>query len=389
MPVKILHKLDSIVITLIFCVSIFTPFTYSFIDDDKKVSIIEKRKLAPIPDTPYNGKDISDYPQKFNAYYADQFGFREWFYQIYNHLMLKIDRASVSSDVTFGKDGWMFLGTLKPGYNKYGDPMRDAINASQYSDNQLEQFSTSIVATRDWLNDRGIEYLYVIAPNKHTIYFENIPSYIKKLNEKSATDQLLEHLRKHTDIRVLDLRQSFMDQKNTKQLFYKTDTHWNHNGANIAQHEIMKEVESIFPGKIQPYKLDDSEYVTTTKTDGDLATFANLDNVSEESLKPDFRQTCTPTKEPANAKWNVPFTTSCEGQELTAVIFRDSFFSYLEPYFARKFNRSTYIWKGLNRSDLEKFVSQENPDIVIESIVERILPEVMPTPEFIQPGIML
>ena len=384
MKIRGLYKLDSIVIIFIFCASIYTPFIVGLIEKDIEVSRIEKRKLSSRPGIPHTIKDVVEYPQQFNTYFTDHFGFRQWFYKRYIRLMLKVDRDSASSDVTFGQDGWMFLGTLKPGYNRYDDPMGDAINVNLYSQKQLEEFARSIMAIKNWLKDRGIEYIYVIAPSKHTIYFEKMPVYIKKYGDISATDQLTEYLLKHTDVRVLDLRQALIEKKNSKQLFYKTDTHWNHNGANVAQYEIMKEIESIFPGKIKSSILKDNEYFSYDKKSTDLASFANIGNVLEEGLKPKFKESCSLRKEPVDAKWNDPVTMTCDGQKLTAVIFRDSFFAYLKPYFERKFKRSTYIWKRLNRRDLEKYVAQEKPDIIIDEVVERIFPDDMPTSEFNQ-----
>lgn len=67
-------------------------------------------------------------------------------------------------------------------------------------------------------------------------------------------------------------------------------------------------------------------------------------------------------------------TMVCNTQELNAVIFRDSFFVALKPYFSRQFYRSTYIWEKINSKSLIKYIEQEAPDIVIEEVVERSLP---------------
>lgn len=64
----------------------------------------------------------------------------------------------------------------------------------------------------------------------------------------------------------------------------------------------------------------------------------------------------------------------CDDEDLNVLIFRDSYFSTLEPYFSRQFNRSTYIWNRLEYSTLAEFVEKEKPDIVIDQVVERVLP---------------
>jgi hypothetical protein len=72
----------------------------------------------------------------------------------------------------------------------------------------------------------------------------------------------------------------------------------------------------------------------------------------------------------------------CDTQKLNAVIFRDSFFSALQPYFSRYFNRSTYIWEAMNYTSLVKYVEQEQPDIVIDEMIERGYPYVPDSTNF-------
>jgi hypothetical protein len=67
-----------------------------------------------------------------------------------------------------------------------------------------------------------------------------------------------------------------------------------------------------------------------------------------------------------------------------AVLFRDSFFTKLVPFFAPHFRRSVYYWQY-------KFdcavIDQEKPDIVIQQIAERELMKIQPTnPPEIQPA---
>ena len=104
------------------------------------------------------------------------------------------------------------LGSIKPGYDRYDDPIGDAINKNLFTKEELNDFARSLTKIDDWLKNRGIEYLYIIAPNKHTIYFEHLPDYIKKINDKSAMDQLMS-IQKHTNVNVLDLRDCLFDEK--------------------------------------------------------------------------------------------------------------------------------------------------------------------------------
>ena len=94
-----------------------------------------------------------------------------------------------------GQNGWLFLGS---GNKDYKDPIGDVRNANLYSEIELERFAKHMVKLNAFLKEKGIKYMLVIAPNKHTVYFEKLPSYFTKINNYSATDQVIEYLKKHT-----------------------------------------------------------------------------------------------------------------------------------------------------------------------------------------------
>ncbi|MFQ5579269.1 MAG: hypothetical protein ACE5FZ_01540 [Nitrospiria bacterium] len=335
---------------------------------------MERRNLSTLPPPPGSVKEFIAYPDAINLYYSDHFGLRERLTKTYFKFITKLRGRSSSDDVTFGKEGWMFLGSIKPGYKRFDDPMGDAINANLFSEQELENFAKSITTTKNWLKNKGIAYIYVIAPNKHSIYFDKFPEYISKQNRKSSTDQLSQYLQEHTDVIVADLRPALLEEKKTHQVYYKSNTHWNHYGANAAQFEIMKKIKPLFPGQISPWRLDDGQFEVQSIRGGDLAGLAKIDNIKEESPQPLFKGRCNPTNEPSRTKDTETHTMVCETQTLNAVIFRDSFFTALHPYISRYFHRSTYISERLNYDSLKKYVEQEKPDIIIDEVVERTLP---------------
>ena len=51
----------------------------------------------------------------------------------------------------------------------------------------------------------------------------------------SRLDQLKAHLKANSTIcRVLDLRETILNEKSRHQVFYRTDTHWNNRGAWLS-----------------------------------------------------------------------------------------------------------------------------------------------------------
>ena len=370
MKEKTLSKINSVIIILLFGISIFVPFLVGILETDTEISKIEKRKLVQLPEIPKTIEEINKFPQLFDKYYADHFGLRYLFTEYYKLVKYNFG-DSPSKDVTIGKNGWLFLGSIKS--NKHNDPMGNARNVNLFSQPELKRFAKHLMNLKTWLNEQGIEYIFIIAPNKYTIYFEQLPDYISKVNKRSAMEQLIDYLKKYTTVSVVDLRKPLLKEKDKYQIYFKTDTHWNHYAANIAQYEIMLEIAKLFPDKIQP---ELKKLKKTMIRGGDLSNFIGGHIFTDPfpQPKPIFNQTCELIKYPKDAKGVATYTLVCENKKLNAIIFRDSFFGALIPYFARKFNRSTYISKKLNYSSLSKYIKLEQPDIVIEELIERKLP---------------
>jgi hypothetical protein len=370
-----LYKIKSIATAVTFILAIYISFLTGVFQEDKTISTIEKRSLKVKPSAPRSLSDIQIFPQLFDEYYSDHFGLRDWLAGHYKLAKYKIGDSS-SHEVTLGKDGWLFLGSLKSTANN--DPIGDYRNINLYSQEELKQFAQYVMHTKNWLNEQGIEYIFVIAPNKHTIYSEYLPDYIQKNNDQSAMDQLLDHLKENTSVVAVDLREPLISAKEQHSVYYKTDTHWNHYGANIAQYKIMLAIEELFPGSIHPelYQMQ-----VTTKGGGDLAGFLGLNIFEEEEPQPVFQDLCQPTTSPLDLSQSLSHAPTCESQSLSVLVFGDSFFDALEPYFSRKFKNATYLNKQLDYETLTKQVLLNNPDIVIEEIVERKLPYVPVLPD--------
>jgi len=368
--VNLLIKYKKLLMVFVFCAFIYTPMLIWFFTKDIEQSLVEKRVLNKMPEISFSMTSIKKFPQLFTDYYSDHFGCREELNDIYFQLMNFMGIRWTSDDFIYGKDGWLFLGNLNN--NKHNNPIGHAMHTTFYTKEQLKLFAKNIQTIKNWLSKKNIEYYYLIAPNKHSIYFDKMPSYLTKKNKESATDQLVQYLRKNTDVNVIDLRGALLLKKQTQQLYYKHDTHWNFLGANVAQYEIAKIIAEKFPNKIAPRFFEKDEFEMQIKKGGDLANFARKFALEEENPVPIFRDGCKPENDnPENSRL---FTMQCATSDLKAIIFRDSFFLALEPYITRYFKRSTYIWSSISFKELNEFIEKEQPHIVINEMIERTIP---------------
>lgn len=368
------EKIAGLLFAGLFLLGIFLPLITGAMTRDLKISTIEKRTLSPFPAAPIDLKTLTLFPSAFTKYYADHFGFRDWLAGRYHRLKYRIG-DSPSDKVIIGKNKWMFLGSIR--HTGHNDPIGDIRNINPYTETELEEFSANISAMNSHLKAQNIEYVFVLVPNKHTIYFEYLPDYIVKENRPSAMDQLITYLQANTDVNVLDLRDSLFAAKKTPEapLYFKTDTHWNHQGANIGQYEIMKNIAQKLPNALAPERR---KLRSDTISGNDLARFIGTPSLSEKSFHPIFDHDCTPSRTPEVYVRRQDHQWACADQKLKTLIFGDSFFINLSPYFARKFLHTTVKYSPLNAEQLMAEINESKPDIVIEEWVERLLPKPYP-----------
>src|SRR4029079_2664603 len=107
-------------------------------------------------------------------------------------------RESPAPCVLVGKDGWLFYAAESS--------IDDFRHTVPLTDEQLESWALTYRMRKDWLARLGIHYLAFIAPSKHSIYPEMLPSNLKRVHAKSRYDKLAAHSSREPDIPFLDLR---------------------------------------------------------------------------------------------------------------------------------------------------------------------------------------
>lgn len=128
------------------------------------------------------------------------------------------------------------------------------------------------------------DFVLFIAPNKERIYSEYMPAKYGEPAKVYAVLQLIEYLRKHTDIKVVYPYDELMSAKHSMDnciLYHKTDTHWNELGAYIGTSELLKELGIRIPDLCSK-EISISE---TGDTPGDLANMLNLGSFAEPGIK--------------------------------------------------------------------------------------------------------
>lgn len=273
--------------------------------------------------------------------------------------------VSSSHQVIVGRDGWLF-------YNGEGT-IEDFRAITKFDETKLIKWGQTLEKRRIWLERQGIRYVYMIAPNKSTIYGEFMPGAYTRVRRSSGLDDMVDYLKKHTQVTVVDCRPALFAAKSGKRVFFKTDTHWNQYGAFFVYQEIMKPVVAWFPA-LHIKSLDDFTLEMKRENGGDLAALLG----GSEFIKDDYPVLIPKSGSRLkvngfNDRSKSPLFVERQDRALPrAIFFRDSFFSTVAPYIADHFSYSSYYWDYWNSTTpIEEMVRSQKPNIVIEEVVER------------------
>nr|WP_179952198.1 hypothetical protein [Marinicella rhabdoformis] len=316
--------------------------------------------------------EVRSYPNQFESYYKDHFGFRPVWVNQYRKLKTWV-KDPVVEQVIFGSEpGWLFYND-KDG----NDVIGDFRNIKQFSPSQLKQFVNNIKSKQTWLADQNIEYLFVIAPSKHYVYPEYLPKKYQPINQQNLKTQLAQALKTHPEINFLDLTQNLIEGKKQQQMFLKNDTHWTDFATNLVQLEIAKVLEKLFPQHIHPNLRPWTDFKSNAPHAGDLAMMnGTIEQFPETRSLPEFSD-CAETPLQKKVKYNDTFDTNCN-HKVRALVFRDSFFSNLQPFISEYLGLSRFVWKPMKFKSAEKHIDDIQPHIIIEEWVDRHLPNLRP-----------
>lgn len=152
------------------------------------------------------------------------------------------DDAYIDSDqVLAGKGGWLFYKRADDGTS-----MQDYQGTSTFSDATMESIKNSLVRQRDTFAARGIRFVVMIIPNKEIIYSEYMPSTVYRTSEVTRCDKLYEYLTKNSDLEVVYPKAELLAAKNSYQVYYKYDTHWNFAGVYVGVQCLLRQLYGTY-----------------------------------------------------------------------------------------------------------------------------------------------
>ncbi len=353
------------------------------------ISLNENRRLAELPTKPTSLNEFKVWPKKFDTYFNDHLAYRGSMVGLYNLLRIKIGLPPEKS-IMVGKNYWMF--------SNNGTVIEDYRNIIPFSKDEVNRWVQYLKYQQQLAKENNYLYFFILIPNKATIYPEQLPYYIKKVNATSRFDQIKKAAAEE-GIKLIDLRDDMLNAKKTGRLYSPYDSHWNLRGAEIAQLTLLHTLKEYYPN-IKAEALPTNNYIDVNREEmlnhavfnwGYLWTLGLLNEpqfIHKQPLPTAIRKEYRAyNPEPlqvediikdriyANRASRQPFKTENTHApiNLRLLIFRDSFATLWQHFLSKDFSYVAYIREQSDMTLIKSLVKTNQPNIVIEERVERSL----------------
>lgn len=288
----------------------------------------------------------------------DHFFGRQELISAHNQVVSTVFHVSAADDVIFGNDGWLY----------YAPTLSDYTGTENLSHTEIQRIAGNLALMQEYCESQGKSFAFMLAPNKNSLYPENMPNY-GVCNPSGNAKLLMDELNAR-GIKHIDLFAAFEAQEEV--LYFAHDSHWNSKGAALGADCINEAfgVESNYFG---------ADFSKTETHQGDLfemlyPAFNDSETNPVYGGELDFAYASKATKPDSITL----LTESNKGSSL--LCYRDSFGNLLYPYLADSYGACRF-----SRS-VSYDLTEEGDQVLIELVERNIsylytnLP-VMPAPQ--------
>ena len=326
----------------------------------KQETSSENRQLSEFPSPKTEeGKINVEWLSQAGDYFQEHFAFRNELVTGNALLHGRFLETSTADGVIQGKNGWLY----------YKDSLDDYLGQDLLSDRSLFNIADMLSMTQQALEEKGVNFLFTIAPNKNSLYGDNMPYYDKLKVSDQTNRENLEGWLKTEKVAYADLYQALMEEDEV--LYHARDSHWNNKGAALAADVLMDAL-----GKDHD-SYEGESYTVRRDYTGDLDTMLYpLASTADDEIYYD-KETTYATVEEIQSNFDPRITTVNPVKEGSLVMYRDSFGNALLPYMADAY-ANAYFSRGIPYQLMD--VETHSADTVIIERAERFLPEMSQFP---------
>lgn len=306
----------------------------------------ENKALAEWPSL----TETENYLSGMGEYFEDHFAFRQYFVTANALLRGKLLKVSATDQVVIGTNDWLY----------YAGTLDDYCGTELLSGREWYALVHNLKLMQDYVESSGSRFILTVAPNKNSLYQENMPYYYQQ-----GADSNLEHMAEkmaEAGISYVDLYGLFCGQDEV--LYFKRDSHWNNQGAVLAYRALMERMEKEHESYLNvPYELEQIHMGDIDEILYPLAAEPEEDYIYDK----EFQYAYVNDVKDNMDDWIETRNPEKEGRLL---MFRDSFGESLLPFIADEVGEGYFSrLVPYNLTQVEEY----HPDYVVVERVERRL----------------
>lgn len=316
----------------------------------------ENRKLSTMPEFSIGNYD--KFAVEFTSFLKDYIPYRQKVTELYSDIM--VNKFGISSDesVIIGKNGWLFYDSNKKDADT--DEISDYNGIAEYTEEEMEKVAEEVRRADDFCREHGAQMIFVIAPNKSSVYREYMPDYYF-WEERSRVDELYEYLCANTEAMALYPKQELQEWAKKYKIYYANDTHWNGLGGYLTASMIAEKLGMEYPA------MQEIELIEENSPE-DLKYMLGVNNyvADDGNLIPDYAKRHEVKLIDSWESMDSYESDNQNGQRM--LILGDSFSEKLIPAFSGEVQ-----WLDASRSRYYQFTEVNSYDYVVYELVERNL----------------
>lgn len=362
-----MKKWNNILFILIFILMLTLPLVTMDLRKDQ-ISEIDNQYLPEI-----EGETTSELVRSVENYVNARIGFRAQSLDTYQWLNDRLFGILEHPNYIYGKEDHIFYDS-----NKYITDWQH-LNLDQ---SWADGFAAGIKGFETYAESQGKGFVYLLIPDKKTVYSEYFPEEYLIKGELSRTDQVLSALERE-DVNFYWAKDTMLTAKEEMPVNNKKydAEHWNENGAFVVFQQLYEEIRTFYP---QVTPLSAEEFVVGEQVEETLLTsrFRIDEKVPLYTLKESNAIDDKVWLEKSvfflskQSDYRTRYLNPTQSDKPKLLVFHDSYLMHKEKFFTEHFSEVTFIhrYNVRNQEVFERYVDLLDPDMIVYENPERSFP---------------
>ncbi len=163
-------------------------------------------------------------------YFNDRFGFRDLMIRTKNQIQYSV--FGITPGIYVGEDGYLSYQSIVA---------KAQISNERMTEEELKGMVTSFEGVADYLDEKGIAFFFLLAPQKNEVFPERCTDFPVDRPSPNNYEKLCSFIQESDVIsdNFIDAESILYDAEDNYPTFYKTDFHWNSYGATVVYTDVV------------------------------------------------------------------------------------------------------------------------------------------------------